>query len=290
MIPLSVIKDRGEMLEKARLFFKERSILEVDTPLLTPLPSLDTHIDLIETSDIGKKGYLISSPEYSMKRLLAEGSGDIYQLSHVFRAGESGRRHSPEFLMAEWYRVGFTFDQMIEETADFISLFLGPLPRRKISYREALLQCAKIDPIGHDDEELNRLLAFEVEPKLGKGELTILTHYPASQAALAKQTVIDDYAVAERFEIYYEGIELCNGYNELSDSKEQRLRFEEANCQRSALGKEPYPIDEALLLALERLPPCCGVAVGVDRLMMLRHGKTHIDQILFSLSTVNTND
>ncbi|MBB65142.1 MAG: EF-P lysine aminoacylase GenX [Waddliaceae bacterium] len=291
---ISILNDRAKMLRQARLFFEERGVIEVDCPLLSPLASVDAHIDLIPAKYAGTETcYLHSSPEYGMKRLLSEGIGDIYQLSHVFRDGELGRYHNPEFMMAEWYRKDISFEEMIQETADFIRLFIGEKPLNIISYREALLTHIGIDYVkasiqemqnilsnydpyldlpNERDDLLNLLLGLFVEPKLGKDGLSALAYYPASQAALAKTKNIDDEFVAERFEIYFQGVELANGYHELLDVKEQKKRLKEANLQRETMGKNSLPIDDRFLEALENgLPDSCGVAVGFDRLMMLRH-------------------
>lgn len=290
------------MLARARSFFAERDVLEVDCPALSAQASIDAHIDLMRVAYQDKTiGYLHSSPEYGMKRLLSEKCGDIYQMSHVFRAGEMGPLHNPEFTMVEWYRLALSFEEMIEEALDFTRLFLGQLPSHALSYREALLQFAKIDYLQANEKELiacaekNKLglppeskqwdkdtllqclVTFLVEPHLGKNELFVLYDFPASQAALAET---QGY-VAKRFEIYYRGIELANGYKELSDAKEQRRRLLASNTQRVKLGKESLPIDEAFLKALEKgLPPCCGVAVGFDRLLMLRMHKKSVHEVL----------
>lgn len=300
-MPNTLLKDRSDMLAKARAFFAERNMIEVDCPILTSAASIDAHIDLIPaTPNKTERRTLHSSPEYGMKRLLAGGSGDIYQLSHVFRDGELGKRHNPEFMLAEWYRCNFSFQQMIDETLAFVELFVGKQSHRSLTYREAFQHYANIDPFttseselittleshnitahkSEKDDLLNILLATAIEPHLGQDKFVALTHYPASQAALAQTTEIDGVTVAERFEIYYKGYELANGYHELADPTEQRHRFEEANAQRLALGKEALPIDERFLEALHQLPDCCGVAVGFDRLMMLRHNKQEIADIL----------
>lgn len=293
------------MLAQARDFFHSRSVMEVDCPLITAAASVDAHIDLIPTVHDNERRYLHSSPEYGMKRLIAEGIGDIYQLAHVFRQGESGNKHNPEFTMAEWYRMGITFEAMIAETLDFMRLFLGQLPAKTISYREAFQHFAGIDYVkcsvqdleGYlqakniplypsaveegKDALLNLILGTVIEPQLGRKELCVLAYYPAAQAALAQTRQHGDECVAERFEVYYHGIELCNGYHELVDATEQRQRLIAANQARIELGKEPLPIDEFFLASLERgLPDCCGVAVGFDRLMMLRHHKNDIAEVL----------
>lgn len=292
------LKTRAEMLKEARSFFSARDIVEVDCPLLSRYAAVDTHIDLISALyNKTEKCYLHSSPEYGMKRLLVEGIGDIYQLSHVFRDGELGDRHNPEFMMAEWYRVGFSFQQMIEETLDFCRLFLGKISASLISYREVIKKYTAIDYVTAENDQLssylsidsetdrdtllNYLLALKVEPHLGREELTVITHYPASQAALAKTVQMGDEIVAERFEIYYRGIELANGYRELADVEQQLERFEKSNRERAKNGKERLPIDEDFLSALKRgLPECCGVAVGFDRLLMLHLEVDKIQEVI----------
>jgi elongation factor P--(R)-beta-lysine ligase len=302
----AVLKDRAFMLAQSRAFFSVRNILEVDCPILTKGASVDAHIDLIPVLYAGEETrYMHSSPEYGMKRLLAAGLGDIYQLSHVFRDGESSPKHNPEFMMAEWYRVGISFEEMIAETFDYVRLFLGPLPAHTISYRDAILQYAGFDyleasvpflldylhqkgiqPYAGIEQEgkdalLNIILATFVEPHLGNGELCALAYYPASQAALAQTRLIGEEQVAERFEVYYKGLELSNGYHELTNAKELRRRFIEANQVRADLGKNQLPLDESFLESLEKgLPDSCGVAVGFDRLMMLRHKTLQIGDVI----------
>lgn len=298
-----ILRDRADMFQAVRAFFAKRGVIETDCPLITSFASIDAHIDLIPVQDAqGSTRYLHSSPEYGMKRLLAEGMGDIYQLAHVFRQGEYGHRHNPEFMMAEWYRLHLSFEEMIEETFDFIQLFLAPQPRSIISYRDAIIKYTGIDYVTASEEELadflkkdlyagaekegkdallNILLPTYVEPHLGQGELTALAYYPASQAALAKTRMIAGAPVAERFEVYFKGVELANGYHELADPHEQRKRLVEANQERLKMGKRALPIDEFFLKALEKgLPPCCGVAVGFDRLMLLRQEKSRLSEVI----------
>lgn len=304
MTKISILHDRAAMLARARAFFADRNVTEVDCPILSQRACVDAHIDLIPAIYANQKTcYMHSSPEYGMKRLIAEGMGDIYQLSHVFRDGESGRKHNPEFMMAEWYRIGIPFETLIEETLDFIRLFLGKLPHTVISYRDALKKYAGIDYVtttrkelidyiltNHiassleeedNDALLNYILGVVVEPQLGKDSLTALAYYPSTQAALAQTRQIGDEKVAERFEVYYQGMELCNGYHELADPVEQRKRFEESNRMRIKLSKAALPIDDYFLNALASgFPDCCGVAVGVDRLMMLRNNKSQIGDVI----------
>lgn len=305
MSRLAILRDRADMLAKARRFFTDRGVCEVDCPILSSSASVATHIDLIHALSQGKTYYLHSSPEYGMKRLLSEGIGDIYQLSHVFRDGECGIKHNPEFMMAEWYRVGMSFPEMIQETVDFIRLFVGNLPTTTLSYREAFKHYAGIDYLKMTSEELvnylisqdiqvypevveegrdallNLILGTIIEPNLGKEGLCALAYYPSSQAALAQICRNGEEEVCERFEVYYQGLELSNGYHELVDPIEQRKRFIEDNRERLKLGKKELPIDENFIKALENgLPDCCGVAVGFDRLMMLRHKTSHIADII----------
>ncbi len=303
---LAILKDRARLLQEARSFFSMRQILEVDCPIISAAASVDAHIDLIPVLEANHTvRYLHSSPEYGMKRLLAQGIGDIYQLSHVFRQGEYGPKHNPEFMMAEWYRLGFSFEALIQETIQFIVLFLGNLPHEILSYRQALLKFTGLDylkvstqdletyladkkidcPLSSlektKDNLLNLILGILVEPYLGQDKLTVLAYYPASQAALAQTQWHREEKVAERFEIYFKGLELCNGYHELTHATEQRQRLMEANQLREDLGKERLPLDENFLQALELgLPDCCGVAVGFDRLMLLRHHASNLSQVL----------
>jgi lysyl-tRNA synthetase class 2 len=234
-----------------------------------------------------------------MKRLLAAGSGDIFYLGHVFRQGEIGRLHNPEFTMAEWYRVGISFPQMIEETCAFIELFLGALPVRILSYRQAFEEYVEVNYTTDDlvaaAQKLNLqpnpdwprstlthyLLTHVIEPKLGVNELTVLTDYPPQEAALARVVQKNGEPVAERFEIYFRGVELCNGYHELPDGQELRRRFTAEPRERTEAGKPAYALDEAFLKALgPQFPDCCGVSVGIDRLLLLRHGKGRLSDVL----------
>lgn len=289
------------MLARVRQFFAERSVMEVDTPLLSHAAPIATHIEIMTIHfQNGQKGYLHSSPEYAMKRLIAQGSGDIYQLSHVFRDGEIGERHNPEFTMIEWYRVGMTYDNLIQETLDLIHLFIPETTISTYTYAEAFEKFAGIDyrtasahdlqkiavkhNLSHDpswDKEtfLHFLMGFLIEPQFNG--LCILKEYPASQAALAQTLFKNGDHIAERFEIYYNGMELANGFHELTDPVEQRQRFIEDNRERARRGKPLLPLDENFLAALETgLPDCCGVAVGFDRLLMLQQKKTSINEVL----------
>jgi len=298
-----MLRDRAFMLQKARDFFADRGVLEVDCCALSSRAAIDSNIDVISSSVSDREtGFLHTSPEYAMKRLLAKGSGDIYYLGHVFRKGDIGRIHNPEFAMAEWYRLGLSFSDLIEETCSFLSLFFGPLPIQTISYREAFARYVGIDYTAAslstikeaarkfaavDSENWNRdtylhfLLTHAIEPHLGRKELTVFTDYPPNEAALAQVVEKNGEKVAERFEIYYESVELANGYHELADASELRRRFQEENETRRSQNKEIYLLDEPFLAAIENgFPECCGVSVGFDRAFMLRRKAKSIAEVL----------
>lgn len=286
----SLLVHRAALFAKTRAFFSDRAVLEVDTCLLSPFAPVDAHIDIMKV-ETGKDrfGYLHSSPEYAMKKLISSGSGDIYQLSHVFRKGEESPLHSPEFTMLEWYRLSLSYSELIEETFDLICTLIGEMPREKLTYREALIQFGGFDPAtethllervkeagislteegtGWDrDGLLSLLFSHLVEPHLGKDRLTAITSYPSTQAALAKKGLEGGFEVARRFEIYCNGIELANGYDELSDPKELKGRLQGENQKRILMGKESLPLDEEFIALT--FPDCRGVAVGFDRVAML---------------------
>ena len=303
---IEILKDRAEMFSKVRKFFCTRKILEVDCPIMSTSASVDVHIDLIRAYGVSSKThYLHASPEYGMKKLLAEGIGDIYQLSHVFRDNECSMMHNPEFTMAEWYRMEVPFNAMIEETVEFIREFVGDVPFTKINYRDSfkkytdidylnaseddLLQYLEergIDPYQNIEEEgkdalLNIILGVVIQPQLGKDELCVLQYFPATQAMLSQTRWKGEEEVSERFEVFYHGVELANGYHELGNSEEQLERLVITNNTRERLGKETLPIDDTFIKALEKgLPDCCGVSVGFDRLMMLRHDVEDIADVI----------
>lgn len=303
---LTLLKDRAQMFTAVRSFFAERGILEVDCPALSPAASIDLHIEVISVLlKNGSKRYLHTSPEYGMKRLLALGLENIYQMSHVFREGEIGALHNPEFTLIEWYRTHTSFTDFIEENRALIALFLGNCPYQIKSYRDLFFHHIQIDYLSASLEELknclhkheislsdqeewdkdsllNLIMTYLIEPHLGRGELTIVTDYPASQSALAQiRQKKEGEMVAERFEFYFQGIELGNGYHELGDPSEQRERLLTANQKRLMQGKEALPIDEAFINALKTgLPDCYGIALGFDRLMLLRHQATHLSEVI----------
>lgn len=291
------------MLEKARAFFKERGLLEADTAMLSPYSNLDNHIDPIAVTFMGhQKGYLHTSPEPCLKKLLAHGVGDVYFLGHVFRDFEKGHRHHLEFTMAEWYRHELTFDGLIDETLDFIRLFVGEKEAQIKEYRdlfyektnlwvekatkEELLDCIalKIDAsMSFEKESQTDLEVFIfsnlVEPALEEEGLIVVRHYPEGQAALAKTEIVNGVKVAKRFEIYDQGLELANGYDELKGSQELRMRYEASNALRLEHGKPLLPIDFDFLAANEHLPDCRGVSVGFDRAFMLHMNYQDIAQV-----------
>lgn len=300
---------RARLLGRVREFFAARGVLEVDTPMIINAPVTDVHIHSarVELSAAAPGSpparlFLHTSPEYAMKRLLAAGSGDIYQLCHVARALESGRVHNPEFSLLEWYRVGFSLGQLMDEVELLVRALLGTAAAgERLSYREVFLRELALDPFAATVGELARaaaplglstglplerdgylelLMGGLIGPRLGRDRLTFVYGYPASQAALARLDPADPRA-AQRFELYAGGIELANGFHELSAAPEQRARFEADNAARRRAGLPVYPLDERLLAALGHgLPDCAGVALGFDRLLMLATGASHIQEVL----------
>jgi lysyl-tRNA synthetase class 2 len=306
--PLATLRLRAELLAAARAFFAARQVLEVDTAALLHHAVTDVHLHNAQVSLPGHAAplYLHTSPEYAMKRLLAAGSGDIYQIAHVYRGAERSRLHNPEFMLIEWYRCGFTLPQLMQEVAQLAGVLLGLDAGGAIdsvSYSEAFLRTLGCEPLqaadatlrvlamrhglaarlaqeAGRDELLDWLMGAVIGPRLGCDGLCFVHRYPASQASLACLDP-EDARVALRFELYYRGIELANGFEELSAAAEQRARFEADRLQRRRRSLPVPDIDEALLAALAAgLPPVCGVALGFDRLLMLRTGATDIAQVL----------
>lgn len=303
--PWSSLRRRAALLAAVRGFFAQRQVLEVETPLLATAPVTDPQLEALSLSAPGLPApmYLQTSPEYAMKRLLAAGSGPIYQLCKAFRRDERGRHHNPEFTLLEWYRPGFDADAMAAETLELVALALGPRPQRKVTYRESFLDILGLDPfdaslaeiqavardrldVGFESEcrdvWLQLLHAACVEPHLGREEFTVMHDFPASQAALARlRRDAGGRTVAARFEVFVEGVELANGYEELADPDEQAARFAADLERRRGAGQELPPIDQHLLAALRHgLPACSGVALGFDRLVMLACAAGHIDAVL----------
>lgn len=288
------LKIRAKGLKTVRSFFEERGVVEVDTPILSSYAPIDPHIDLFEVSySDNRLAYLHSSPEYGMKKILAHGIGDIYQLGHVFRKGELGPLHLPEFTLIEWYRTQTTFESFLKDNLDLLFHFLGKQPWEILTYREAfetylgvpwdapqkdLLEQAKDLQIHDPSDLINIIWGCKIEPKLGEKGVTIITDYPKNQAALAQTKMVNEEEVSERFEFYFQGVELGNGYHELTDPIEQENRLIRANQERISLGKQPLPIDTQLIDALKKgLPDCYGIALGFDRLLMFQMGLNQIE-------------
>jgi len=281
------LKVRAQMLAEVRTFFASRGVLEVDTPILSKAAPIAIQIEVMAVHFAnGEKGFLHTSPEYAMKRLLADHPIDIYQLSHVFREGEIGALHHPEFTMVEWYRMGFDLDDLLQETIELIELFIGPQDVSVYTYRELFMKYCNLDPFEVTAQEgwsadtwLDYKMSFEIQPQM-KG-LMVVRSFPASQASLARLKQEGPHLVAERFEIYYNGLELANGFYELTDPIEQRARFENDLKERHEMKKPNLPIDEEFLKALEKgLPECSGVAVGFDRLLMLQQNASSIKEVI----------
>ena len=316
---LATARVRARMLAAARRFFDAHGLLEVETPAVSTAAVSDPNIESVEVrlhAAGGRPCFLHTSPEYAMKRLLAAGWPDIFQVCRVFRDGEVGRRHQPEFTMIEWYRSGFGLTQMMRHTVDFIEALLTPgrvsgAPRY-VGYADAFRRQLGIDPLaaptaelraaarpdaqlagalGEDrDAWLDLLLAREIVPRFPARRLTVLHHYPASQAALARRCP-DDERVADRFEVFCGPLELANGYHELGDAAEQRARFAGDQARRQRAGRPLRPLDEKLLAALDAgLPDCAGVALGFDRLVMLECGRDRLREVQLFTALEDNDD
>lgn len=300
-----MLRARAGLLGQVRNFFRERNVLEVETPLLCSSGITDPSIEplLVERgASVQGARYLQTSPEYAMKRLLAAGSGPVFQVARAFRDGEAGARHNPEFSLLEWYQLDYDHHQLMAETAELVVYCLGPRPVEHFSYRQLFLEHLAIDPFtssltelqdracrevdvgtvsGDRDMWLDLLMSHLIEPRLQGRGLCFVYDYPASQAALSRIAEVDGIAVGQRFELYVDGLELANGYCELTDPTEQRQRFAADNARRREYGLPQRPLDELLLAAMEAgLPDCAGVALGIDRLLMLATGVDDIRQVL----------
>lgn len=294
---LSALRLRARVNAAIRGFFGERGVLEVETPILSAAGNTEPNIDSFTTTFSGhvsagpRLRWLRTSPEYPLKRLLAAGLGDCYELGRVFRNGEAGGRHNPEFSMLEWYRVGWDHHRLIEETVSLVRQLLALVDRQArvevLTYRELFQRHVGVDPftaslqqlqaplagIQIDGEGLSRddwldlLMTHRIQPAFSRQVLTVVHDWPASQAALARIRP-GEPPLAERFELYLGQYELANGYHELNDAAEQRARFARDHAVRSERGAVLPPVDQALLASLDALPACAGVAVGVDRLLM----------------------
>ncbi|KNZ89352.1 elongation factor P--(R)-beta-lysine ligase [Morganella morganii] len=307
--PIANLLKRAKIVNEIRHFFADRGVLEVETPTMSQATVTDVHLRAFETQFTGPGAaqgitlYLMTSPEYHMKRLLAAGSGPIYQMGRSYRNEEAGRYHNPEFTMLEWYRPHYDMYRLINEVDDLLQQTLECESAESLSYQQAFLRYLDIDPLTAEKDKLREVAAkldvsniadteedsdiilqllfmVGVEPHIGLEKPTFIYHFPASQASLAEISS-EDHRVAERFEVYYKGVELANGFRELTDATEQRQRFERDNRKRASMGLPEQPIDENLLAALEHgFPECAGVALGIDRLIMLALGAERISDVI----------
>lgn len=295
---VQTLKKRAQFIADIRAFFAKRKVCEVFTPSISQATVTDVHLCSLQVSAQNTPPlYLQTSPEFHMKRLLAYGMGDIYQICNAFRDDEQGKLHNIEFSLLEWYRLGFDHFQLMDEVDELLQTLLGSLPAKRLSYRQAFQQYLGIDPFNASDIQLNHcvecnglqvldlnidenlqyLMSHCIEPQIAKDRPCIVYDFPPSQAALAKLRK-DDVEVASRFEVYYQGVELANGFHELTDAKEQRARFEADLNLRSHKHQVLVPIDENFLASLDSgLPDCAGVALGIDRLFMLAEGLSCIE-------------
>lgn len=300
---------RNQIIQQVRQFFADRCILEVQTPTLSHFAITDLHLSTFKTtffapqqSTNGTELALITSPEYHMKRLIASGSGPIFQICHCFRNQEEiGVHHNPEFTMLEWYRVHFDMMQLINEVDDLLQTILDCEPADKITYQSIFQKYVQLDPLTCSVEELSEkitelelgfdctncdsdtlqqvLFSLYIQPKLGLERPLAMYHFPASQAALAEISM-EDHRIANRFEFFYQGIELANGFQELTDVEEQKARFEQDNEKRKALHLPEETIDPYLLEALPMMPSCSGVALGLDRLILIALRLSSIKEVM----------
>lgn len=302
---LAILQRRAQLLAVVRAFFAARGVLEVETPQLTPVTATDPLLESMTVQPgLGEAPWFLhTSPEFAMKRLLAAGSGPIYQIVHAFRRAERGSRHNPEFSLLEWYRPGFELGRLLEEVAELVNAVLSPRPLRRAAWTVLFRDLIGLDPftasdtelhararpIGGDavagwarDELLDLLFSACVEPRLGKDCLQFVEGFPVSRASLAR-VVVDAQGnrVADRFELFIDGYEIANAYNELLDPDELRARMQVDNAVRRERGLMAIPLDERLLAAMAHgLPECSGVALGLDRLLMIAVGARDIDEVL----------
>jgi lysyl-tRNA synthetase class 2 len=284
---------RALMLDAIRNFFRSQGFLEVETPTRTPSPAPEAHIDATPSG----QWYLITSPELHMKRLLAAGYERIFQITKCFRSGERGRLHNPEFTMLEWYRAHAGYLDILDDMERLVAevavksgkeliieyagqrLDLTP-PWERMAVADAFEEFAGWRPGPEPDpDRFNIDLVEKVEPRIGRGHPTVLLDYPAAMASLARLKP-GNPGVAERFEVYAGGLELANAFGELADAEEQRQRFMEESQRRQAAGRPTYPMPEPFLAAMENMPPASGIALGVDRLVMLLCNASSIDEVV----------
>ena len=305
---VAALKKRAEILQQIRRFFADRHVLEVDTPLLSPTTVTDPHVAgipaIFQPNGMpAQTVYLQTSPEYAMKRLLAAGMGSIYQICKAFRQGDLGRVHQPEFTMLEWYRIGFDHHALMDEMDALLQQVLNTQPAERMSYAALFESVLEINPhtsslsdLIHcieqhnitllsaptdQDTALMLLLTHCIEPVIGQQKPFFLYDFPLSQAALARIRIHETPPVASRFEVYFKGLELANGFHELHEAAEQRARFEADIRYRREHNMLIPPIDELFLEALKAgLPDCSGVALGVDRLIMIALGVNSIEDVV----------
>lgn len=307
--PIANLLKRAAIMAEIRRFFADRGVLEVETPTMSQATVTDIHLVPFQTRFVGPGAadgltlYMMTSPEYHMKRLLAAGSGPIYQLGRSFRNEEAGRHHNPEFTMLEWYRPHYDMYRLMNEVDDLLQQILDCNSAETLSYQQAFLRHLDLDPLSAEKAQLREVAAkldlsniadteedrdtllqllftVGVEPYIGRDKPAFVYHFPASQASLAEIST-EDHRVAERFEVYFKGIELANGFRELTDGNEQLQRFEQDNRIRAKRGLPQNPIDMNLIAALKHgLPDCSGVALGVDRLVMLALNAERLSDVI----------
>ncbi|CNH91059.1 elongation factor P--(R)-beta-lysine ligase [Yersinia pekkanenii] len=307
--PIANLLKRAAIMAEIRRFFADRGVLEVETPTMSQATVTDVHLVPFQTRFVGPGAadgltlYMMTSPEYHMKRLLAAGSGPIYQLGRSFRNEEAGRHHNPEFTMLEWYRPHYDMYRLMNEVDDLLQQILDCDGAETLSYQQAFLRHLDICPLSAEKAQLREaaakldlsniaeteedrdtllqlLFTVGVEPYIGRDKPTFVYHFPASQASLAEIST-EDHRVAERFEVYFKGIELANGFHELTNGDEQLRRFKQDNLNRAKRGLPQHPIDMNLIAALKHgLPDCSGVALGVDRLVMLALGAERLSDVI----------
>ena len=271
--PIEILRLRAEVLRKIRQYFSDKEVLEVETPILSPFAVTDPDVHSIRVADYG---YLHTSPEYAMKTLLCKGAPSIFQIAHVFRAGELGRYHNPEFSMLEWYRLNFDHIDLMAEVSELINLILGPGQYQTIPYKELL--GSRYEKLKNDRSELDLAFSLSCE-ELGKGRFFI-NDYPADQAVLSR---IDprDPAIACRFELVVDGVEIANGYWELQDLAEHEERFQKDLERRANNSAELPEVDQNFMRSLEAgLPDCAGVSIGLDRLLMILAEANSLDAVM----------
>ena len=305
---LEMLKTKARLLSKLRAFFDEKNILEVQTPLLSQAGNTEPSIESFVTKiNQDKDYYLNTSPEFAMKRLLAAGCGSIYQITPAFRQEEQGRKHNPEFTLLEWYRLDFDHHDLMQEVDALIRFVANDLIQLEqtqyFTYHEAMISFASVDPFtastddlkaavekasidivgmaqATNDQWLDLLMSMVVEKNLPQNCPVFIYDYPASQAALAKIRK-GEHEVAERFELYINAVELANGFHELSNAAEQEQRFHKDQAQRKENNQQGIPMDKYLISALEEgLPECAGVALGLERLLMVLTGKEDITEVV----------